>query len=86
VQSVVSADKYKLSATSGGAAIDITNAGAGETLIGEMPAGLADWMLLAARHAVREPRVDLGRPRITQVELPEDFRDGLLDPYRLVLY
>jgi hypothetical protein len=24
--------------------------------------------------------------RITQVEIPEDFREGLLDPYRLVLY
>lgn len=86
VQSVVSADKYKIAATSGGAAIDITNAGAGETLIGEVPAGLADWMLLAVGTMYENRESISVDQRITQVELSEDFRDGLLDPFRITLY
>jgi hypothetical protein len=86
VQSVVSADKYKISATSGGAAIDITSAGAGETLIGEVPAGLADWMLLAVGTMYENRESISVDQRITQVELSEDFRDGLLDPFRITLY
>jgi uncharacterized phiE125 gp8 family phage protein len=86
VRSVVSADKYTLSASSGGALLDITSAGAGEHFIGEIPAGLADWMALQLGTLYENRESISVDTRITQVELPSDFTDGLLDPYRLVLY
>lgn len=86
VRSIVSPDKYTLSATSGGALLDITSAGAGKTFIGEIPAGIADWMLLAIGTLYENRESISVDQRISQVELPEDFRQGLLDPFRLVLY
>lgn len=86
IQSVVSPDKYKLSATSGGGAIDITSAGTGEVLIGEVPANLADWMLLSLGTLYEIRQTVLVDQRVSQVELPSDFLDSMLDPHRIVLY
>ena len=86
VQSVVSADKYKLSATAGGAAIDITSAGTGETFIGEIPAGLKGWMLISLGTLYENREAVMVDTRISVAELPLEFIDGLLDPYRRMLY
>ena len=86
VQSVVSAGVYKLAATSGGAAIDITNAGTGDNFIGELPHGLKAWMLLAIGTLYENREAVMVDTRITTAELPLEFIDGLLDPYRMVLY
>lgn len=86
VQSVVSPDKYRLSATAGGAAIDITSAGGGETFVGEIPAGLKGWMLLSIGTLYDNREAVMVDTRIAVAELPLEFIDGLLDPYRRMLY
>lgn len=86
VQSVVGTDLYKLSATSGGAAIDITSAGTGDNFIGEMPQDLKAWMLLALGTLYENREAVIIDSRITVGELPTEFMDGLLDSTRLNLY
>ena len=86
VQAVVSAGLYKLSASAGGSVLDITSAGTGETFVGEVPGDLASWMQLAVGTLYENRESVSVDTRITQVELPEDFVDGLLDAHRLELY
>jgi len=86
VQSVVSADKYKLSATAGGGAIDITSIGGGDTFIGEIPSGLKGWMLLSVGTMYENREAVMVDTRISVAELPLEWIDGLLDPYRRMLY
>jgi len=86
VRSVAGTDLYTLAASSGGALIDITNAGTGRSFIGEIPGALRAWMLLAIGSLYENRESVSVDTRITQVELPADFMDGLLDPYRIVLY
>lgn len=86
VQSVVGPDKYKLSLTSGGAAIDLTTVGTGDSFIGEIPANLRAWMLLAIGSLYENRESVSVDQRITQIEIPEEFQNGLLDPHRVLLY
>ena len=86
VQSVVSAGVYKLAATSGGTAIDITTLGAGDLFVGEIPQNLVSWMLLAMGTLYENRESVTVDQRITSVELPNDFLDGLLAPSRMVTY
>ncbi|MFI0609110.1 MAG: head-tail connector protein [Anaerolineae bacterium] len=83
VQSVVSAGTYKLAATSGGAAIDITGTGTGTHYVGELPEALRAWLLLAIG-TLYQNRETLARGQ--QVELPGGFWDHLLDPYRVIRF
>lgn len=79
VQSVVSAGVYKLSATAGGAAVDITDAGSGLSFLGEVPGGILSWTLLrlGSVYAHREEVAIMSRGKID----PLPYVDGLLDPY-----
>ncbi len=86
VQSVVGADLYKLSLTAGGAAIDLTSAGTGESFIGVIPQGLCRWMTISMGTLYENREAVMVDTRISVAELPLEFIDGLLDPYRLVLY
>ncbi len=83
IQSVPSTDVYKLAASAGGAAIDITSAGTGTHFLGELPEGLRAWLLLAVG-TLYTHRETLARGQ--QVELPGGFWDHLLDPYRVVRF
>lgn len=86
VQAVTAADTYKLAASAGGAVIDLTGAGGGKSFIGAIPASLRAWMLLAVGSLYENRESISVDSRITQIELPADFLDGLLDPHRIVLY
>lgn len=86
VKTVVGPDRYQLSATAGGALIDITSAGTGDIFIGELPQGLLAWMKLAIATLYENRPAAVIDQRVTEAELPSEFLDGLLDPYRLVLY
>jgi len=86
VKTVAGTDLYTLSATPGGAQLDLTSTGTGDSFIGEIPANLRAWMLLAIGTMYENRESVSVDTRITQVELPEGFREGLLDPHRLVLY
>jgi uncharacterized phiE125 gp8 family phage protein len=83
VQSIPSAGLYKLSATVGGAAIDITDAGTGTSFIGTVPEGIRQWIMLrlTTLYENREEVAILNRGKVE----PLPFIDGLLDPYRVVL-
>ena len=86
VQSVVSTGVYTLSASSGGAAIDITNVGGGDIFVGDLPQGMLSWLRLSVTTMYENRTAVLLDQRITQAALPPEFLDGLLDPYRLALY
>jgi uncharacterized phiE125 gp8 family phage protein len=86
VQSVPGAGLYKLAATSGGAAINLTDTGTGESFIGVIPEGVKSWMKLAIGTLYENRESVTVDTRITASELPIEFLDGLLDPFRLVLY
>lgn len=86
VQTVVSAGVYKLAATAGGAAIDITTVGTGETFVGELPDGMVDWMKLSLATLYENREAIVVDARITSAALPLEFIDGLLDPYRVAFY
>lgn len=83
VQTVSGTDLYKLAATSGGAAIDITGVGTGDNFIGEIPAGLRSWMLLSLGCLYENREAVVVDTRVTVAELPLEFLDGLLDAYRM---
>jgi len=79
---------FQVSATSGGSAIDLTDAGTGNNFvgpmpIGEIPEGILQWMLLHM-DTLYENRpglvIDKGA---TMVVMPTAYVDGLLDPYRV---
>lgn len=77
---------YTLSASSGGSLIDLTTVGTGDLFVGELPQGLIAWMKLAVGTLYENRESIAIDQRINLVELPSDFLDGLLDPYRLPLY
>jgi uncharacterized phiE125 gp8 family phage protein len=92
IQSVVSTGIYKLSATSGGAAIDLTDSGftginyIGATGIngatGEIPDGIKSWLFLRC-DSLYSHRGETANTRGTIIPLP--FVDSLLDPFSVVL-
>lgn len=86
VKAVVSANKYQLSLSAGGALIDITSVGTGESFIGVIPGGLIAWLRLAVGSLYENRESVTVDTRITSVELPSDFMDGLLDPFRVLVY
>jgi uncharacterized phiE125 gp8 family phage protein len=86
VKAVVSADKYQLAASAGGALIDITDVGTGDSFIGAIPGGLIAWLRLATGSLYENRESVTVDTRITSVELPSDFQDALLDPYRVLIY
>jgi uncharacterized phiE125 gp8 family phage protein len=86
VQTVVSPGVYKLSATSGGAAIDITTAGTGDNFVGSIPAGMKSWMLVTLGALYENRETFVIDQRITSAVIPEGFIDSLLDPFRVVTY
>ena len=88
VQTVVSPGVYKISATAGGASIDLTTAGVGTLFAGSavsdqqpgaVPEGIKAWMLvrLAALYENREEVATLNRGKVEA--LP--YIDRLLDPF-----
>ena len=83
VQSIPSVGSYKLAATSGGAAIDITSAGSGQSFLGAVPQGLLAWMRL------RLGSLDLYRAEALTVAKgklePLPFVDSLLNGYRIIV-
>lgn len=83
VQSIPSAGVYKLSATIGGSAIDITDTGSGASFIGEVPRGIRQWILMRVNTLFenREAVAILNRGKVEL--LP--FVDALLDPFNVVL-
>lgn len=86
VQSVVGANLYKLAATSGGTAIDITSVGTGENFVGEIPGDLKHWMLLAIGTLFDNRQSYRLDNQVVLAELPLQFLDGLLDSTELKLY
>jgi uncharacterized phiE125 gp8 family phage protein len=90
VQSVVSPGVYILTATAGGAAIDLTAAGTGQNYLGqpgqgegdgEIPGGIRAWILLRcdSLYSYRGEVATVKSGNIT----PLPYIDRLLDPYRL---
>lgn len=77
---------YTLSAAAGGPLLDLTTVGTGKSFIGEIPGALRAWMMLAIGTLDVNRASIIVDQRITQVELPTDFLEGLLDPFRIVLY
>jgi len=84
VQSVVSPGVYKLSASSGGAAIDITNSGVGQSFVGVVPEGIKSWIKirLGTLYENREEVAILNRGKMEV--LP--YVDNLLDPFRVLTF
>ncbi len=84
VQSVPSAGVYKLSATSGGSAIDITTVGTGTSFVGVVPPGILAWLKIrmGSMYENREEVALLNRGKIEL--LP--FVDGLLDNFRVLTF
>ena len=74
---------YTLSSTSGGAVIDLTDVGSGLNFIGEVPAGVQQWISLRIG-SMHENRESDQMMRGTVLSLP--YLDALLDPYRAVSY
>ncbi len=83
IQALPTATSFKLAATAGGAAIDLTDTGSGTTYIGVLGDGLKAWMLLrlGGLYENREDAVLAERARMEKYP----FVDRLLDPYRSVL-
>jgi len=86
VQSVVSANVYKLASTSGGAAIDLTQTGGGDLFVGEIPQDAVSWMLMAMGTLYENRESVSVDARLVSVELPDDFMRGLLDSIRMTAY
>lgn len=79
VQNVVAPGVYALSATAGGAAITLTDAGSGQSFIGVVPEGLKAWLKirLSTLYENREEVAILTRGKID----PLPYVDRLLDAY-----
>jgi len=79
VAAVPSAGVYQLSTTAGGAVIDITTVGTGNSFIGEVPADILEWIKLriGSLDVFREEVIVMNRGKIE----PLSFVDGLLDSY-----
>lgn len=89
IESVVSPGVYTVSTTLGGAAVDITDQGAGLNFVGqtgindgngEIPGGILAWMLLRVetRYSYRGDLINTPGSIITK----NPFTDRLLDPWR----
>ena len=76
VQEVASTGVYKLSATAGGALIDLTSAGTGTSYLGEVPTGIRSWMLL------RIGTMYQNRDEGSEIK-GRQFCDSLLDDFRV---
>ena len=79
VQAVVSPSVYRLAATQGGAAINLTDTGTGTSYVGEVPEEAKSWIKLRLG-ALDVNREEVG-PKAELVPLP--FADRLLDSLRL---
>lgn len=84
VHTVMAPGVYRLAATVGGSAIDLTNAGTGTQYLGELPDEVAQWMLLraAALFAHRESDVLVEKGQLQ----PLPHVDRLLDGISVVTY
>jgi uncharacterized phiE125 gp8 family phage protein len=91
IQSVISPGVYTLSASSGGAVIDLTSAGTGLNFLGqpgingsagELPDSIRSWLLLRC-DSLYTHKGEAANVRGELVPLP--WVDGLLDPYRTAL-
>ncbi|MDA8256447.1 MAG: head-tail connector protein [Betaproteobacteria bacterium] len=82
IQSVVSPGVYTLSASPGGPAIVLTDAGSGTSLIGVVPEGIKSWMKIRMT-SLYEYRGDMVIPERGKVE-PLAYVDRLLDPYKVM--
>jgi uncharacterized phiE125 gp8 family phage protein len=82
IQSVVSPGVYTLSASPGGPAIVLTDAGSGTSLVGVVPEGIKAWMKIRM-NTLYEERSDVAILDRGKVE-PLPYVDRLLDPYKVV--
>lgn len=83
VQSLPTATSFTVAATVGGAAITLNDTGTGTHYIGEVDAGLREWMLLRLGTGY-DLRADINLVSRGKLEaLP--YVDTLLDPYRMDL-
>jgi uncharacterized phiE125 gp8 family phage protein len=80
IQTVVSPGVYKLSATQGGGAINLADAGTGSNFLGVVPDGLISWMLIRLG-SLYENHEEMARSL-----QPLPFVDRLLDPYRMTVF
>lgn len=80
VQSVTG-NAIKLSATAGGALIDLTDAGTGLHTLGEVPMGIKSWMLVR----IDSLFMHRGEQAVVMGKLePLPYIDSLLDPFRVI--
>lgn len=81
VESVVAADTYTLAATLGGAAINLTSAGSGQSFVGVIPEGLKAWLKirLSTLYENREEVAIMTRGKIA----PLPYVDRLLDAFKV---
>lgn len=79
IVSVLADGVYQVAASDGGAAIDITDTGTGQSFIGEVPGDLLTWMRMrvGSLDVFREEAIAMSRGKIEN--LP--FVDGLIDSY-----
>lgn len=82
IQSVVSPGIYTLSASPGGPAISLTDAGSGTSLVGVVPEGIKSWMKIRM-NTLYEERSDVAILDRGKVE-PLPYVDRLLDPYKVM--
>jgi uncharacterized phiE125 gp8 family phage protein len=83
VRSAPGAGAYTLSATSGGALLDLTDAGSGLNLIGEVPASMLAWMLLQIEQLAQIRGATEVVERGQATAMP--FVDSLLERFRVYL-
>lgn len=84
VQAVVSPGVYKLAATLGGAAIDLTTAAVGTCYVGVVPSNVVEWLLYRVGTAFEHREAEVAMERGNLV--PLDFIDRLLDQASIRLY
>ncbi len=83
VASVVSPGIYTLSATSGGAAIALSDTGSGNSFIGAVPEGIKAWMKVRIG-AMYQRRAEFALTEKGSKLEPLPFVDRLLDPYTVL--
>lgn len=81
IQSVVSAGVYKLAATVGGAALDLTGIGTGTHYLGAVPEGLKAWMSMRI-DSMYNNRGEIATTGGKFEPLP--YVDRLLDPFQVL--
>jgi uncharacterized phiE125 gp8 family phage protein len=78
IQSVVSANVYTVSATSGGGVLALTDTGSGTSYLGVVPEGISAWMKMRLG-ALYENREELDQGGLIK---PLPYVDRLLDAYK----